>query len=130
MADKREEILEGILALPVLDVAWLVKELEDKFGVSAAAPVQVTAAPAAGAAPDAAAAPEEQTEFTASLDEIGPNKVSVIKAVREVTTLGLREAKELVEAAPKAVKEGNRDVGGCSFSLSSYPYNCGKFKHL
>ena len=106
MADKREEILEGILALPVLDVAWLVKELEDKFGVSAAAPVQVPAAPAAGAAPDAAAAPEEQTEFTASLNEIGPNKVSVIKAVREVTTLGLREAKELVEAAPKAVKEG------------------------
>ena len=106
MADKREEILEGILALPVLDVAWLVKELEDKFGVSAAAPVQVAAAPEAGTAPDAAAAPEEQTEFTASLDEIGPNKVSVIKAVREVTTLGLREAKELVEAAPKAVKEG------------------------
>ena len=106
MADKREEILEGILALPVLDVAWLVKELEDKFGVSAAAPVQVAAAPEAGTAPDAAAAPEEQTEFTASLNEIGPNKVSVIKAVREVTTLGLREAKELVEAAPKAVKEG------------------------
>jgi large subunit ribosomal protein L7/L12 len=106
MADKKEEILEGILALPVLDVAWLVKELEDKFGVSAAAPVQVAAAPAAGPATAAAAAPEEQTEFTATLDEIGANKVNVIKAVREVTTLGLREAKDLVEAAPKLVKEG------------------------
>jgi len=108
MADKREEILEGILALPVLDVAWLVKELEDKFGVSAAAPVQVAAAPAASAAPAAGAeaSSEEQTEFTATLDDIGANKVNVIKAVREVTTLGLREAKELVEAAPAAVKEG------------------------
>ena len=108
MADKREEILEGILALPVLDVAWLVKELEDKFGVSAAAPVQVAAAPAASAAPAAGAeaASEEKTEFTATLDDIGANKVNVIKAVREVTTLGLREAKELVEAAPAAVKEG------------------------
>ena len=108
MADKREEILEGILALPVLDVAWLVKELEDKFGGSAAAPVQVAAAPAASAAPAAGAeaASEEKTEFTATLDDIGANKVNVIKAVREVTTLGLREAKELVEAAPAAVKEG------------------------
>ena len=108
MADKREEILEGILALPVLDVAWLVKELEDNFGVSAAAPVQVAAAPAASAAPAAGAeaSSEEQTEFTATLDDIGANKVNVIKAVREVTTLGLREAKELVEAAPAAVKEG------------------------
>ena len=108
MADKREEILEGILALPVLDVAWLVKELEDKFGVSAAAPVQVAAAPAASAAPAAGAeaASEEKTEFTATLDDIGANKVNVSKADREVTTLGLREAKELVEAAPAAVKEG------------------------
>ena len=108
MADKREEILEGILALPVLDVAWLGKELEDIFGVSAAAPVLVAAAPAASAAPAAGAeaSSEEQTEFTATLDDIGANKVNVIKAVREVTTLGLREAKELVEAAPAAVKEG------------------------
>ena len=104
MAEKREEILEGILQLPVLDVAWLVKELEEKFGVSAAAPVAVAAAPAA--APAAEAAAEEKTEFTALLQDIGANKVNVIKAVREVTTLGLREAKELVEAAPKAVKEG------------------------
>ena len=105
MAEKREEILEGILQLPVLDVAWLVKELEEKFGVSAAAPVAVAAAPAAAAA-GAEAAAEEKTEFTALLQDIGANKVNVIKAVREVTTLGLREAKELVEAAPKAVKEG------------------------
>ena len=106
MAEKREEILEGILQLPVLDVAWLVKELEEKFGVSAAAPVAVAAAPAAAAVPAAEAAAEEKTEFTALLQDIGANKVNVIKAVREVTTLGLREAKELVEAAPKAVKEG------------------------
>lgn len=106
MAEKREEILEGILQLPVLDVAWLVKELEEKFGVSAAAPVAVAAAPAAAAAAPAAEAAEEKTEFTAMLQDIGANKVNVIKAVREVTTLGLREAKELVEAAPKAVKEG------------------------
>ena len=107
MAEKREEILEGILQLPVLDVAWLVKELEEKFGVSAAAPVAVAAAPAAAAAgAPAEAAAEEKTEFTAMLQDIGANKVNVIKAVREVTTLGLREAKELVEAAPKAVKEG------------------------
>ena len=105
MAEKREDILEGILQLPVLDVAWLVKELEEKFGVSAAAPVAVAAAPAAAAAPAEAAA-EEKTEFNALLQDIGANKVNVIKAVREVTTLGLREAKELVEAAPKAVKEG------------------------
>ncbi len=103
MAEKREEILEGILQLPVLDVAWLVKELEEKFGVSAAAPVAVAAAPAAAAPAEAAV--EEKTEFTALLQDIGANKVNVIKAVREVTTLGLREAKELVEAAPKAVKE-------------------------
>ena len=107
MAEKREEILEGILQLPVLDVAWLVKELEEKFGVSAAAPVAIAAAPAAAAAgAPAEAAAEEKTEFTAMLQDIGANKVNVIKAVREVTTLGLREAKELVEAAPKAVKEG------------------------
>lgn len=108
MAEKREEILEGILQLPVLDIAWMVKELEQKFGVSAAAPVAVAAAagggPGAGAAP-AEAAVEEQTEFAAILQEIGANKVNVIKAVRELTTLGLREAKDLVEAAPKAVKE-------------------------
>ncbi|MQF83121.1 50S ribosomal protein L7/L12 [SAR202 cluster bacterium AD-802-E10_MRT_200m] len=109
MATTKEEILEGILQLPSLDVAWLVKELEEKFGVSAAAPVAVAAAPAStpsGAAAPAAEATEEQSEFNVTLQEIGANKVNVIKAVREVTALGLREAKELVESAPASVKEG------------------------
>lgn len=111
MASNKEEVLEGILQLPVLDIAWLVKELEDKFGVSAAAPVAVAAAPAAapsaGSAPSAAPEDEEEKDdFTVMLQEIGANKVNVIKAVREVTNLGLREAKDLVEAAPKEVKEG------------------------
>ena len=106
MAQTKEEILEGIVDLSVLDVSWLVKELEEKFGVSASAPVMV-AGPAAAAAPaEAAEVEEEQTEFTVMLQEIGPNKVSVIKAVREVTPLGLKEAKDLVEAAPTIVKEG------------------------
>ena len=111
MASNKEEVLEGILQLPVLDIAWLVKELEDKFGVSAAAPIAVAAAPAAapsaGSAPSAASEDEEEKDdFTVMLQEIGANKVNVIKAVREVTNLGLREAKDLVEAAPKEVKEG------------------------
>ena len=111
MASNKEEVLEGILQLPVLDIAWLVKELEDKFGVSAAAPVAVAAAsgaaPSAGSAPSAASEDEEEKDdFTVMLQEIGANKVNVIKAVREVTNLGLREAKDLVEAAPKEVKEG------------------------
>jgi large subunit ribosomal protein L7/L12 len=87
----------------------LVKTLEETFGVSAAAPVAV-AAPAAAGAPGAADEAEEQTDFTVILKDIGPNKISVIKAVREVTTLGLKEAKELVESAPKAVKEGVNKV--------------------
>ncbi len=102
MAPTKEEIFGGIKELAVLDVAWLVKQLEEEFGVSAAAPVAVAAAPAA----EAAEAEEEQTEFTVTLKEIGPNKINVIKAVREVTDLGLKEAKDLVEAAPKAVQEG------------------------
>jgi len=104
----KEEVLEAIKQMSVLELSELVKELETQFGVSAAAPVAVAAAPAApGAATDgAAAAEEEQTEFTVVLQEIGDNKINVIKAVREVTSLGLREAKELVESAPKAVKEG------------------------
>ena len=97
----KEELLEGIKTLSVMDLAELVKALEEEFGVSAAAPVAVAAAPAAG---DAVAA-EEQTEFTVTLQEIGPNKINVIKAVRELTSLGLREAKDLVEAAPTAVRE-------------------------
>ena len=98
MAITKEEIFDGIKGLAIMDVAWLVKEMETEFGVSAAAPV---AAAAAAAAPAAAA--EEQTSFTLTLKEVGPNKINVIKAVREVTSLGLKEAKDLVEAAPKAV---------------------------
>ena len=101
----KEEILDGILGLSLMDAAWIVKELEDKLGVSAAMPMAAMAVAAAPAA-EAAAPEEEQTEFTVTLTEIGANKVNVIKAVREVTTLGLKEAKDLVEAAPQAVREG------------------------
>ncbi len=100
----KEEVLESIKAMTVLELSELVKAIEDEFGVSAAAPVAVAAAGAAPAAADAPAE-EEKTEFDVVLKEIGPNKINVIKAVREVTTLGLREAKELVESAPKAVRE-------------------------
>ena len=98
----KEEILDAIKQMSVLDLADLVKELEDSFGVSAAAPVAVAAAAPADAA---AVEEEEQTEFNVILKEIGPKKINVIKAVRTVTTLGLKEAKELVESAPVAVKE-------------------------
>ena len=100
----KEEVLESIKAMTVLELSELVKAIEDEFGVSAAAPVAVAAAGAAPAAADAPAE-EEKTEFDVVLKEIGPNKINVIKAVREVTTLGLLEAKELVESAPKAVRE-------------------------
>jgi len=103
MALTKEEIIDGIKQMSVLDLADMVKALEKEFGVSAAAPVAVAAAPAAAAA--AAEPVEEQTEFTVVLAEIGPNKINVIKAVREVTSLGLKEAKDLVEAAPTNVKE-------------------------
>jgi large subunit ribosomal protein L7/L12 len=107
----KEEILEAIKGMSVLELSDLVKALEEEFGITAAAPVAVAAPPAAGAPTDGAAAPEEeQTEFDVTLRDIGPNKINVIKAVREVTSLGLREAKELVESAPSRVKEGiNRD---------------------
>ncbi len=101
----KEEILDGILGLSLMDAAWIVKEMEDKLGVSAAMPMAAMAVAAAPAA-EAAAPEEEQTEFNVTLTEIGANKVNVIKAVREVTTLGLKEAKDLVEAAPQAVREG------------------------
>jgi large subunit ribosomal protein L7/L12 len=101
MAISKEEILEAISNMSVMDIVELVKSMEDKFGVSAAA-VAVAAAPAAGAA----AAVEEKTEFDVILAKAGDNKINVIKVVREVTGLGLKEAKDLVEAAPKAVKEG------------------------
>jgi large subunit ribosomal protein L7/L12 len=100
----KEELLEQIKGLSVLELSELVKALEEEFGVSAAAPVAVAAAPAADGG-DAAGAAEEQTEFTVTLSEIGPNKINVIKAVRELTNLGLREAKDLVESAPVAVRE-------------------------
>ena len=107
MAMAKEEILEAIKGLSVLDLAELVKSLEEEFGVSAAAPVTMaTVQGVAGTTEAAAAEEEEQTEFNVQLQEIGPNKINVIKAVREVTTLGLKEAKNLVEGAPKAVKEG------------------------
>jgi large subunit ribosomal protein L7/L12 len=102
-----DELLAAFEQMTVLELSEFKKAFEDKFGVTAAAPVAVAAAgagPAAGAAP--AAAEEEQTEFTATLTEIGPNKIPVIKVVRELTGLGLKEAKDLVDAAPKAVKEG------------------------
>ena len=102
----KEEILEAIKGMSVMELADLVKELEETFGVSAAAPVAVAAAPAAGGDGAAAPAEEEQTEFNVLLKEFGANKINVIKAVREVTTLGLKEAKELVESAPTVVKEG------------------------
>jgi large subunit ribosomal protein L7/L12 len=102
----KDEILEAISGMTVLELADLVKAVEDKFGVTAAAPVAVAAAPAAGGGDGAAAPAEEKTEFDAVLTEVGPNKILVIKAVRELTGLGLKEAKDLVDAAPKAVKEG------------------------
>ena len=103
MSAVQTEILDKISTMTVLELSELIKAMEDKFGVSAAAAVAV-AGPAAGAAPAAAA--EEQTEFTVMLTSIGDNKVNVIKAVREITGLGLKEAKDLVDGAPKAVKEG------------------------
>jgi len=102
MSAVQTEILDKISSMTVLELSELIKAMEDKFGVSAAAAVAV-AAPAAGGA--AAAAAEEQTEFTVVLAAIGDNKVNVIKAVRELTGLGLKEAKDLVDGAPKPVKE-------------------------
>ena len=103
----KDQILEAIDGMTVLELSELVKAFEERYGVTAAAPMAMAAAPAAagdgGAAPAAA---EEQTEFDAVLTEVGPNKILVIKAVRELTGLGLKEAKDLVDAAPKAVKEG------------------------
>ncbi len=106
---KIDEAFDIIKGMTILELRDLNKRLEDEFGITAAAPVAVAAAPAAaaGGAPAAAAAPEEeQTEFSVVLKDIGANKINVIKAVREVTTLGLKEAKDLVESAPVNVKEG------------------------
>ena len=106
MALTKEELIEGIKEMSVLDLAEVVKALEEEFGVSAAAPVAVAAAPgAAGADGGDGAAAAEKDEFNVVLKEVGGNKIAVIKAVRELTPLGLKEAKDLVEAAPKPVKE-------------------------
>ena len=104
----QDDLLDAIDKMTVLELSEFKKKFEDRFGVTAAAPVAIAAGAAqaaAGAAPAAEAA-EEQTEFSAVLAEVGPNKIPVIKVVRELTGLGLKEAKDLVDAAPKAVKEG------------------------
>lgn len=100
--EKFKSLVEGIEKMTVLDLAELVKVLEEKFGVSASAPAMMMAGPAAGEA----AAVEEKTSFDVEITEAGPNKISVIKAVREVTEMGLKDAKDLVDGAPKLVKEG------------------------
>ena len=105
MAIAKQDILDAIGSMSVLELSQLIKDMEEKFGVSAAAAVAV-AAPAAGGAGAGAAAAEEKTEFTVILTAAGENKVNTIKAVREVTSLGLKEAKDLVDGAPKPVKTG------------------------
>ena len=106
MADlTSEQVVDYLSNLPVIQLAGLIKTLEDKWGVKAA-PVAVAAAPGAGAAAAPAAPAEEKTEFTVELAASGPNKINVIKVVREITGLGLKEAKDLVEGAPKTLKEG------------------------
>ena len=104
MALSNAELIDALSAKPIMEIVELVKALEEKWGVSAAAPVAVAAGPAAGGA--AAAPAEEKTEFNVVMDSFGENKVAVIKVVRSVTGLGLKEAKDLVEGAPSTVKEG------------------------
>ena len=108
MALSKEDLIEEIKTMSVLDLAEVVKALEEEFGVSAAAPVTVASVQGVDASAGAASPSdaEEQSEFSVTLQDIGPNKINVIKAVREETTLGLKEAKELVESAPTVVKEG------------------------
>jgi large subunit ribosomal protein L7/L12 len=102
----QDDLLEAIDKMTVLELSEFIKRFEDRYGVTAAAPAAAAAAPAAGGGAAEAAAPEEQTEFSAVLIEVGPNTIPVIKVVRELTGLGLKEAKDLVDAFPKAVKEG------------------------
>lgn len=106
MALSKADVLDAIANMSVLELSELIKEMEEKFGVSAAATAVAVAAPAAGGAAGGTAAAEEKTEFDVILAAAGDNKVNVIKAVRELTGLGLKEAKDLVDGAPKAVKEG------------------------
>ena len=102
----QDDLLGAIDKMTVLELSEFIKQFEERYGVTAAAPAAVAAAPAAAGDSAAPAAVEEQTEFTVTLTEIGPNKIPVIKVVRELTGLGLKEAKDLVDATPKAVKEG------------------------
>ena len=102
----QEQVITTLESMTVLELNTLVKQLEERWGVSAAAPVAVGAAPSGGGGVATAAPEEEQTEFDVMLTEIGANKIQVIKAVRELTSLGLKEAKDLVDSAPKAVKQG------------------------
>ena len=102
----QDDILEAIDKMTVLELSEFIKRFEERYGVTAAAPVAPSAVPSGIASSEPAAAVEEQTEFAAVLAEIGPNKIQVIKTVRELTALGLKEAKDLVDAAPKPVKEG------------------------
>jgi len=102
----QDDLLGAIDKMTVLELSEFIKRFEERYGVTAAAPVAAAAAPAASGDGAAPAVVEEQTEFTATLTEIGPNKIPVIKVVRELTSLGLKEAKDLVDATPKAVKEG------------------------
>ena len=106
MALSKEEIFEAIKELPVLELAGLVKDLEEEFGVSATPPVTMATVQGVAGTSDAEVEEEEKSDFSVNLKEIGPNKINVIKAVRAATTLGLKEAKDLVESAPTAVKEG------------------------
>ena len=106
MATKTEEVLDIIKGMTILELKDLNDKIKDEFGVSAMAPMAMAAAPAAGGGGAAAAVEEEKTEWNVVLKDFGANKINVIKAVREVTTLGLKEAKDLVEAAPTNVKEG------------------------
>ena len=108
----KEEVLEAISQMSVMDLVELISEMEEKFGVTAAAPVAVAAAPVAGDSGDDASA-EEQTEFEVILQSMGDNKIAVIKAVRTISGLGLKDAKDLVEAAPKSLKESvSKDEAG------------------
>ena len=103
----QDDLLEAIDKMTVLELSEFIKRFEERYGVTAAAPAAVAAAPAAGGGEaGGTAAPEEQSEFSAVLTEVGPNKIPVIKVVRELTNLGLKEAKDLVDAAPKPIKEG------------------------
>ena len=102
----QDDLLEAIDKMTVLELSEFIKRFEERYGVTAAAPAAAAAAPTGGGDGAAPAAPEEQTEFSAILIEVGPNKIPVIKVVRELTALGLKEAKDLVDASPKPVKEG------------------------